>query len=77
LVPLYLSRGIWILLDIIAAAFIFWFLSLKPDHRDDLEGQNNTDHNQALKPKSSEFGKVAILSSVLMLAMAIFFTLIK
>lgn len=77
LFPIYLNRGIWILLDLIAAGYIFWFLSLKPSDHNELETQKNADHNRILKKKSNEFGKVAILSSALLLVIAVFFSLIK
>ena len=75
--PLHLNRGLWMLIDIAVAAYLFWIINLKPPQTEGVEAPVTSDVANTklvtVSKKADQFMSSIFWTSLIGLCMVLFF----
>ncbi len=75
--PLHLNRGLWMLIDIAVAAYLFWIINLKPPQTEGAEEPVKPDvvntKLESVSKKADQFMSSIFWTSLISLCMILFF----
>lgn len=75
--PLHLNRGLWMLIDISVAAYLFWIINIKPPQTEGVEEFVKSDvvnkKLEGVSKKADQFMSSIFWTSLIGLCMALFF----